>query len=157
MLLFLLVFAVRIRLLCFVPTRTTRTCRCHGKCSFFGSSVFFGSEESIWSEITNPLPISYCAFHKHANSDVQKPASQFRFSLPSFIITITSNEPWNTETHKTDRNPLITDQSQIAEIKFCFLKAPLRWLTAAKTQTSVAFYDSPVKSSFGESSVCFVL
>ena len=40
----------------------------------------------------------YCAFHKHANSKVQKPPSQLRFSLPSIIITIISNEPWNTET-----------------------------------------------------------
>ena len=32
-------------------TGKTRTCRCHGKwSSVFGSSVFFGSEESIWSE-----------------------------------------------------------------------------------------------------------
>ena len=37
---------------------------------------------------------SYRAFHKHANSKVQKPASQLHFSLPSIIITITSNEPW---------------------------------------------------------------
>ena len=51
----------------------------------------------------------YCVFHKHANSKVQKPPSQLRFSLPSIIITITSNEPWNTETHKTDRNPQITN------------------------------------------------
>ena len=35
----------------------------------------------------------YCAFHKHANSKVQKPPSQLRFSPPSIIITITSNEP----------------------------------------------------------------
>ena len=28
----------------------------------------------------------YCAFHKHANSKVQKPPSQLRFSLPSIII-----------------------------------------------------------------------
>ena len=35
----------------------------------------------------------YCAFHKHANSKVQKPVSQLRFSLSSIIITITSNEP----------------------------------------------------------------
>ena len=33
------------------------------------------------------------AFHKHANSKIQKPPSQLRFSLPSNIITITSNEP----------------------------------------------------------------
>ena len=40
----------------FLITRSTRTCRCHGKwSSVFGSSVFFGREESIWSEITNPF------------------------------------------------------------------------------------------------------
>ena len=75
----------------------------------------------------------YCAFHKHANSKVQKPPSQVCLSLPSIIITITSNEPWNRETHKMDRNP----QSQTMtfwtrEVKFCFLRGPLRWLTAAK-------------------------
>ena len=55
------------------------------------------------------LQRSYCAFHKHTNSKVQKTPSQLRFSLPSIIITITSNEPWNRETHKTDRNPQITN------------------------------------------------
>ena len=30
--------------------------------------------------------------------------------LPSIIITITSNEPWNIGTHKTDGNPPITNQ-----------------------------------------------
>ena len=78
----------------------------------------------------------YCAFHKHANSKVQKPPSQLRFSLPSIIITITSNEPWNTETHKTDRNPPITKHKpwpfEPVKVKFCFLRGPLRWLTAAK-------------------------
>ena len=78
----------------------------------------------------------YCAFHKHANSKVQKPPSQLHFSLPSIIITITSNEPWNTETHKTDRNPPITNHKpwpfEPVKVKFCFLRGPLRWLTAAK-------------------------
>ena len=78
----------------------------------------------------------YCAFHKHANSKVQKPPSQLCFSLPSIIITITSNEPWNTETHKTDRNPPITNHKpwpfEPVKVKFCFLRGPLRWLTAAK-------------------------
>ena len=59
-----------------------------------------------------------------------------RFSLPSIIITITSNEPWNTETHKTDRNPPITNHKpwpfEPVKVKFCFLRGPLRWLTAAK-------------------------
>ena len=78
----------------------------------------------------------YCAFHKHAYSKVQKPPSQLRFSLPSIIITITSNEPWNSEAHKTDRNPPIRYHNpwpfEPVKIKFCFLRGPLRWLTAAK-------------------------
>ena len=53
--------------------------------------------------------VIYCAFHKHVISKVQKPPSQLRFSRPSIIITITRNEPGNTETHKTDRNPPITN------------------------------------------------
>ena len=80
--------------------------------------------------------ICYCAFHKHANSKVQKRPSQLRFSLPSIIITITSNKPWNTETHKTDQNPPITNHKpwpfEPVKVKFCFLRGPLRWLTAAK-------------------------
>ena len=43
----------------------------------------------------------YCTFHKLGNSKVQKPPSQLHFSLLSIIITITSNEPWNTENHKS--------------------------------------------------------
>ena len=39
---------------------------------------------SLWSGF-------YWAFRKHANSEIQKPPSQLRFSLPSIIITITSN------------------------------------------------------------------
>ena len=49
---------------------------------------------------------------------------------------ITSNEPWNTETHKTDRNPPIRNHNpwrfEPVKIKFCFLRGPFRWLTAAK-------------------------
>ena len=78
----------------------------------------------------------YCAFHKHGNSKVQKPPSQLRFSLPSIIITITSNEPWNTETQKKGRNPSVTDHKpwpfELVEVKFCFLSGPPRWLTASK-------------------------
>ena len=80
--------------------------------------------------------LPYCAFHKHANSKVQKTPSQLCFSLPSIIITITSNEPWNRETHKTDRNPPITNHKpwpfEPVKVKFCFLRGPLRCLTAAK-------------------------
>ena len=58
------------------------------------------------------------------------------FLLPSIIITITSKEPWNTKTHKTDRNPPITNHKpwpfQPVKVKFCFLRGPLSWLTAAK-------------------------
>ena len=86
--------------------------------------------------LENFLMDSYCAFHKHANSKVQKPPSQLHFSLPSIIITITSNEPGNTETHKTDQNPPITNHKpwpfEPVKAKFCFLRGPLRWLTAAK-------------------------
>ena len=78
--------------------------------------------------------IGYCAFH--ANSKVQKPPSQLRFWLPSIIITITSNEPRNTKTHKTDRNPPITNHKprpfESVKVKFSFLRGPIRWLTAAK-------------------------
>ena len=79
---------------------------------------------------------NYCAFHKHANSKFHKPTSHLCFSLPSIIITITSNEPGNTETHKTDQNPPITNHKpwpfEPIKAKFCFLRGLLRWLTAAK-------------------------
>ena len=75
----------------------------------------------LWS-----LFLPYCAFQKHANSKVQTPPSQLRFWLPSIIITIISNEPWNTETHKTDENLPITNQKpwpfEPVKVKFCFLK-----------------------------------
>ena len=77
---------------------------------------------------------SYCAFYKHANSKVQKPPLQLPFSLPSIIITITSNEPWNTETQK-HRKPITNHKPwpfETVKVKVCFLKGPLRWLTAAK-------------------------
>ena len=78
----------------------------------------------------------YCSFHKHASSKVQKAPSKLRFLLPSIIITIISNEPWNTDTHKTDWNPPITNHKpwpfEPVKVKFCFLRGPLRWLTAAK-------------------------
>ena len=95
-------------------------------------------EQTSRGRLDNDLQMikNYCAFHKHANSKVQKPPSQLRFSLPSIIITITTNEPWNTETHKTDRNPQIRNHNpwpfEPVKIKVCFLRGPLRWLTAAK-------------------------
>ena len=77
--------------------------------------------------------IFYCAFYKHATSKVQKPLSQLHLSLPSIIILITNNESLNTETHKTDRNPLITDNKPWpSSVTFYFLEGPLKGLTAAK-------------------------
>ena len=71
---------------------------------------------------------SYCAFHKYANSKAQKPPSQLHFLLPLIVITITSNKPSYTETHKTDRNPPITNQKPrpLNQLKLCFLRGPLR-------------------------------
>ena len=98
-------------------------------------SPTYPSQLFIHLLITRGEPF-YCAFHKYANSKVQKTPSQLRFSLPSIIITIISNEPWNTETHKRDRNPPITHHKpwpfEPVKVKFCFLRGPLRWLTAAK-------------------------
>ena len=47
---------------------------------------------------------------------------------------ITSNEPWNTETQKTDRNPPITNHKQWpfepVDVNFRFLRGLLRWLAS---------------------------
>ena len=51
--------------------------------------------------------VSYCTFQKHANSEVQKAAFTFSFFSAVNHNTITSNEPCNTETHKTYRNPSV--------------------------------------------------
>ena len=73
--------------------------------------------------------------------------NQFEFdyswSWPGFELLVSNAkfnwpcyEPWNTETHKTDRNAPITNQKpwpfEPVKVKFCFLRGPLRWLTAAK-------------------------
>ena len=36
------------------------------------------------------IDLNYCAFRKHANSEVLKPPSQLRFWLPLIIITNTN-------------------------------------------------------------------
>ena len=109
------------------------------------------------------LPRNYCAFHKHANSKVHMPPSQLRFSLPSIIMTITINEPWNTETHKTDRNPPITNHKpwwpfEPVKVKFCFLIGPLRWLTAEKNAMVIRLLNFRIRM-FVKSAVrsCIVL
>ena len=89
------------------------------------SEELIGKRSFKYSEVFSHL---YCAFHKHANSKVQR--------LLSIISTITSNEPCNTETHKTDRNLTITNHKpwpfEPVKEKYCLLKGPLGWLTAAK-------------------------
>ena len=84
-------------------------------------------------------------FSQTCESKVQKPPSQLRFSLPSIIVTITSNETWNTETHKMHRNPPITNHEpwpfEPVKVKFCFLRGPLRWLTAAKNAIVKAAFE----------------
>ena len=63
-----------------------------------------------------------------------KPPSKLHFSLPSIIITITSNEPWNTETRETDRNPSITNHKPwtFETVKVLFPERSIKILTAAK-------------------------
>ena len=64
------------------------------------------------------MNVTYCAFQKHANSEVQKPPSQLRFSLPSIIITITRNGPGtDLEKQKTTRNPTITNHDVLNMLK----------------------------------------
>ena len=111
--------------------------RLRGNVSRRGSRINSDRIPGFLSHSDRILARFYCAFHKHANPiKVQKPPSQLRFSLPSIIITITSNEPWNTETHRTDRNPPIANHKpwpfEPVKVKFCFLRGPLRWMTAAK-------------------------
>ena len=80
----------------------------------------------------------YCTFQKHANSEVLKPPSQLRFSLPeSIIIMITSNEPQNTEAHKTDWNAPIKNHQQ-----WPFEPIEVNYFSL-NTQTSVRFCPSP--------------
>ena len=54
-----------------------------------------------------------------------------------------SNEPWNKETHKTDRNPPITNHKpwpfEPVEANLCFLRGQLRWSAAAKKANVMAF------------------
>ena len=60
------------------------------------------------------------------------------FLLPSIIIMITSNYPWNSETHKVDRNTITAFRNhkpchfELVEVSFCFLRGTERRFTAAK-------------------------
>ena len=75
------------------------------------------------------------------------------FQKAGRTLKFKSKEPWNTETHKKDRNPLITNHKpwpfETVEVNFCFLRGRLRrhrtfrvWLTSqrnSKSKTSVKF------------------
>ena len=93
---------------CSTPSATNRETSqrfCEIVIGFVGN-MFFKCDE-----------ISDRTFQKHENSEVQKPPSQLRFSLPSIINTITSNGLLNTETGKTDRNPPITNHDLLNLLK----------------------------------------
>ena len=102
-----------------------------------------------WERFTNKTPQErerwlYFAFHYFTNMRTLKFKSRLHncvFSLPSIIITITSNEPWNTQTHEMDRNPPITNHKPWPLVKVCFLRGPLRWLTAAKNAIVKAAFE----------------
>ena len=76
----------------------------------------------------------YCTFQKHANSEALNYVFCCRQSYN--VIMITSNKLWNTETHKMDQNPPISNHKpwpiEPVEVNFCFLRGPLRWSTAVK-------------------------
>ena len=97
----------------------------------------------VFNLFTDPSCL-YCAFQKQPNSEVQKLCSQLCFSLPSIMIRITSSERYNTETHKTGRNPPVTNHKplpfELVEVNFCFPKGLLRWFKRQqRMQKSVGF------------------
>ena len=51
-------------------------------------------------------------------------------------ITIISNKPWNSETHKRDWNPLITNLKprpfEPIRGKFCFLRGPIKMIDSSE-------------------------
>ena len=70
-----------------------------------------------------PHPSLYCAFHKHANSKVQKPFSQLRFFT---AVNHNYDHKQRTSKHKTDRNPPIANHRpwpiERVDVQFCFLR-----------------------------------
>ena len=93
--------------------------------------------EIFFSEFVNTFDTEadntevYCAFHKHANSKVQKRPI-------AFFTAVNHNyyQKQRTLKHRTDLNPPITNHrpwpTEGVDVKFCFLRGPLRWLTAVK-------------------------
>ena len=95
---------------------------------------FWLCEGNFYVACGSILSLVYCAFQKHANSEVQKPPSQLHFSLLSILITITSNEPWHKKTHTkwigiTNYKPWPFEP---IEVNFCFLRGLLRLSMGAK-------------------------
>ena len=83
----------------------------------------------------------YCTFQKHANSEAHNYVFCCRQSYN--VIMITSNKLWNTETHKMDQNPPISNHkpwpTEPVEVNFWFLRGPLRWSTAVKIALNVSW------------------
>ena len=102
----------------------------------------FGSTQILCSEL--PVPLNEISFIRHTAFFKNKPTLKFKSRLHNCVfrcrqwvtIMITSNEPWNKETLKLDRNPPITNHKPLPfepiEINFSFLRGLLKWLTAAK-------------------------
>ena len=80
----------------------------------------------------------FTALFKNTRSPKFKSQLTIVFLLPSIIIMITSNYPWNSETHKVDRNPITAFRNhkpchfELVEVSFCFLRDTERRFTAAK-------------------------
>ena len=81
---------------------------------------------------------TFLRFHKHANSKVQKPPSQLRFSLPVNNSYDYKQRTLKHRNHKRDQNPPSADHTswpfEPVKVNFCFLRGPPRWLTAAKNE-----------------------
>ena len=72
-------------------------------------------------------------------------SSQLRFLLPSIIQCNYDHKQqiWNTETHKMDQNPPISNHKpwliEPVQVNLCFLRGPLRWSTAVKIALNVSW------------------
>ena len=74
------------------------------------------------------LFLSYGAFYKQKNSKVGKPSSQLHFSLP----TIKKHRNTQNGSKFTNQTQTMTCWTRVFIVKLCFLRGPLRWLTAVK-------------------------
>ena len=89
------------------------------------------------SKLNHQALWGYCAFHKHANSKVQKPRLYNSFYA---AVNLNYDNKQRTLKHRNTQNgsksTRITNHKpwpfESVKVKFCFLRGPLRWLTAAK-------------------------